>query len=67
MSLLDSTLASPRPDGLSRLLELGLEYLPADKANAEIIRLHIKILELQAEIDRDRLILMYDEVIHERP
>jgi hypothetical protein len=52
--------------GLRELLRLGLPVLPADEANKEIISLNIKILELQAEIDRERLIQMYDEVIHER-
>ena len=60
MSLLDSTVAAPRPDGLSRLLALGIDYMDAETANAEVLRLTALLLRLEARIERQ--IILFDEV-----
>ena len=45
---------------IANLVRLGLEYLPADKANEEIVRLNVKIFELEAEIDKMTLLRELD-------
>jgi len=46
---------------LEKLIALGLPFLSAKEANAEIARLHVRIMELEAERDRDKLLKLWDE------
>ena len=53
----------PEPHRLSFIewaVRRGLPYLPADEANAEIVRLNVENLKLQAALDAIRVTL-WDE------
>ena len=50
------------PDGLTRLIGLGQEYLPdVTLANERIVGLIIENMELRAELDRQKLVQLYGE------
>jgi hypothetical protein len=53
---------NPDPTGLEKLITLGLPWLNAEEANQEIARLHVRIMELEAKMNREKLIRLYDEV-----
>ena len=46
---------------IAKVLELGLPYLDAEAANREVVRLTIELMRAQAEIDKTKLIRLWDE------
>lgn len=59
-------MTTPNPDGLADFLRLGMPlYADIDAANAEVLRLTVENMRLRGEIDRQKLLTLYDEVGHE--